>query len=442
MHTPTPTVRHARPTALFALLAALLSVSPARAGDIEITVQGSRDFQLAIPEASAPNGDVGGAAGVILETVRRDLDLSGYFTVTSGGAKDGGGVEPGAFDMAAWKATRSAALAKIRVLPGGTGGCDTGADRMCADVYVYDVIGGGKLTGQRVRSTPENARVIGHEIASAILMALVGEPGFFHGQLVAVGQRGTENKEIYALDIDGRNIKPVTRNGSINLSPSWSRDGGMVAWTSYKRGNPDVYVKDLRSGAVRTLSGRTGANLSPAFSPDGSMVAVARSEDGETDIWLMDARSGRDIRQLTTGGGIDVSPCFTPDGRTVVFSSERGGTASIYAVSTDGGTPRRITPFSGRFTDPMVSPDGSRVAFVVQHGAFDVWVSGMDGSGLTKITSGQGDNEDPSWSPDGRYLAFTSTRRGRSEIWLSTANGSHQVPLTETGGWSQPAWKP
>ena len=421
---------------------ALVAATAARAGEIEITVQGSRDFQLAIPAPEAPYGDVGGAAGVILETVRRDLDLSGYFTVTEGTAKDGGGVEPGSFDMAAWKASRAAALAKIRALPGGTGGCDTGADRMCADVYVYDVIGSGKLTGQRVRATPESARSIGHEIASIILMALVGEPGFFHGQLVAVGQRGTENKELYALDVDGRNVRPITRNGSINLSPAWSRDGAMVAWTSYKRGNPDIYVKDLRSGAVRTLTSRDGSSLSPAFSPDGSMVAVARSIDGETDIWLVDARTGRDIRQLTTNGGIDVSPCFTPDGRSVVFSSERGGTASIYAVGIDGGTPRRVTPFPGRFTDPMVSPDGSKVAFVVQHGAFDVWISSMDGSNLVKLTGGQGDNEDPSWSPDGRYLAFTSTRRGRSEIWLSTANGSHQVALTDTGGWSQPMWRP
>jgi TolB protein len=428
--------------ALIATTCAAVLASPAAFGQEDpvftVSVQGSHEFRLAVPPAAGSSD----TASTVAETVRRDLDLSGYFTLLTDNVSDGGGVEPGSFSFPAWQSAHASALAKLRVLPGGTDGCDTGAGRICGDVYVYDTAGQKKLAGVRVRATPDNARAVGHELASAILKALVGEPGFFQGHLVAVGQKSGENKEIFVLDIDGRNVRPVTRNGSINLSPSWSADGNQIAWTSYKRGNPDVFVKDLRSGGVRTLSSRDGVNLSPAFSPDGTMVAVARSVNGETDIFLLNARTGEDIRQLTTGGGIDISPCFTPDGRTVVFSSERGGTASIHAVATNGGTPWRVTPFSGRFTDPMVSPDGQHVAFVVQHGAFDVWVVKLDGSGLIKITGGQGDNEDPSWSPDGRYLAFSSTRRGRSEIWLSTLNGQHQVPLTDSGGWTQPVWRP
>ena len=55
-------------------------------------------------------------------------------------------------------------------------------------------------------------------------------------------------------------------------------------------------------------------------------------------------------------------------------------------------------------------------------------------------TQGMGDNEDPTWSPDGRCLLISSTRNGKSQIWLLTADGWHQSRVTETGGWMQPSW--
>jgi TolB protein len=427
---------------LFACAVALaLTLAPtrARAASFEIPAQGSHALKLGLP---APVGDASGVAGAVYATVKRDLDLAGYFTLVTTGPAQDGGVEPGTFSFDGWKASKTAALAKTRVLANGAGGCDAGPGRVCVDVYVYDVYGGAKISGKRVKGTPDDARAIGHEIASAILMAIVGDPGFFQGHLAAVAIRGGSNKELYVVGVDGADVRPVTRNGSINLSPSWSKDGRLLAWTSWKRGNPDVFVKDLTTGHVRLLSSRTGVELSPAFSPDGRTIAMARSLGGETDLWLVDAQTGADIRKLTSGGGIDVSPSFTPDGRTIVFSSERGGAPSIYAVSVQGGEPTRVTPFGGRFTDPVVSPDGRRVAFVVQQGAFDVWVCNLDGTGLVKITSGSGDNEDPTWSPDGRYLAFSSTRGGRQNIWLATSDGRHQVALTEGGGWSMPSWRP
>ena len=111
-------------------------------------------------------------------------------------------------------------------------------------------------------------------------------------------------------------------------------------------------------------------------------------------------------------------------------------------VPVEGGTPRRVTPFAGFFTDPVVSPDGKKIAFVSRKGQFDVLTVNMDGTGMLRITQDAGDNEDPSWSPDSRYLIFTSTRTGKQQVWMSTSNGRHQVAVTSTGGWSQPTWQP
>ncbi len=70
--------------------------------------------------------------------------------------------------------------------------------------------------------------------------------------------------------------------------------------------------------------------------------------------------------------------------------------------------------------NPAISPDGSRVAFVVtsvleeenrRHS--EVWLVDADGSGTpARVTSPSFSASSPRWSPDGRFLVFTSSRPG------------------------------
>jgi dipeptidyl aminopeptidase/acylaminoacyl peptidase len=84
---------------------------------------------------------------------------------------------------------------------------------------------------------------------------------------------------------------------------------------------------------------------------------------------------------------------------------------------------------------PRVSPDGRRVAFVVQRVADNeyhsqIWLAAVDGSTPPMpFTSGEHKDANPTWSPDGRRLAFTSTR-GEHEDASSTM---HVAPV-DSGG--------
>lgn len=426
-----------------ATVATALVASVAHAARFEVPVQGAREITLAVADMVVPAGDPGAIATTVRDTVERDLDLTGYFEIVPRAAhiERGHGAAPGTFAFDTWASLRTVALVKMELHVPGDPACDVNPAKQCVDVYVYDVLGGTKLAGKRVKANAADSVPMAHEIASVVLMALVGEPGFFGSTLVAVRTTGG-NKEIWLVDVTGDHARPVTGNGAINLSPAWSPDRREVAWTSYRRGNPDVYVKDLASGAVRTLSDRPGLNISPSFSPDGRYVALSRSSEDDADIWLVDARTGKDVRRLTTGGGIDVSPSFSPDGSQIAFASERSGGSQIYVMPVTGGPARRVTPMAGFFTDPVWSPAGDRIAFVSRKGTFDILTIRTDGTGVLRITQDAGDNEDPSWSPDGKYLVFTSTRQGGRRIWLSTANGRNQVPLTTSSGWFQPVWSP
>jgi TolB protein len=52
-------------------------------------------------------------------------------------------------------------------------------------------------------------------------------------------------------------------------------------------------------------------------------------------------------------------------------------------------------------------------------------------------------DEGPSWAPNARKLAFSSTRRGRADIYVIDLSGDNLLRLTENAGNNtNPSWGP
>ncbi len=88
-------------------------------------------------------------------------------------------------------------------------------------------------------------------------------------------------------------------------------------------------------------------------------------------------------------------------------------------------------------SDPEVSPDGRRVAFVVTEppeGAErnrDVWIVTVVSREVRRLTYTPAAESSPRWSPDGRTLAFLSSRGGAPQIYLLPMDGGEALALTE-----------
>jgi Tol biopolymer transport system component len=87
---------------------------------------------------------------------------------------------------------------------------------------------------------------------------------------------------------------------------------------------------------------------------------------------------------------------------------------------------------------PVLSPDGRRLAVVVEGSNDDVWVHDLERESWTRLTF-EADNTDPVWSSDGGQMFFASNRGGPYNLFTVPADGSGPPQaLWKTEDWALP----
>src|SRR5215469_1874337 len=422
-----------------ALIAANVG-APARAQPIKMYIQGPGSQLSAISLSGLK--DLGGDSDHTLSsefvgTVRRDLELSGYFRIIDPHAyiedPQNSGYELGQFNFADWRSINSDFLVK------GAIKIDGRAVQLTA--LLYDVAQQRRMMGKGFTGSAADVPRMARRFADAVLESTTGQKGPFDCKLGFVSTRDGRFKEVYTQSIDGQDLFRLTDNPTINLFPSWDHSAHYLLYLSYKSMEPALYLADLQAKRETRVMSARGRVIGGAISPDGQRIVAAVEHAGTTNLFML-TRDGEELAQLTDTSGINVSPAFSPDGSKIAFTSDRSGTPQIYVMPSGGGAPKRIT-YSGDYnTTPAFSPSGDRIAYQSRRGRFDIFVIPASGGDPSQLTDSEGSNEYPSWSPDGRYIAFSSTRSGRSRIYvLMVTNQKIIGPLTEgKGDDTCPAW--
>jgi len=307
------------------------------------------------------------------------------------------------------------------------------------------------VIGKVYRGTPTDAQVrkFAHQFADEIISRLSGGlPGVASTQIAFVSSR-TGTKEIWIMDYDGANQRPLTTLHTISLTPRWSPDSSRIAFTCFASANgvvsPQICMYSMDAGKTVSFPRFRGSNSAPAWSPDGTQIMFSSSMLGNPELFVVDSNGGRPKR-LTFAAGASTSPTWNPKtGQTVVFVSDRGGIPKLYMMNADGTNAAEIdVPDKGYLIDPAWAPNGQLLAFSWRRpdGNYDIYLMQAATQNIVQITRDSARNERPSWAPDGRHIVFESTRNGERQIWSMLADGSQAHQLTMSGHNESPNWSP
>lgn len=213
-------------------------------------------------------------------------------------------------------------------------------------------------------------------------------------------------------------------------SSDWSPDGQLLALDS---GGGPIQVFGL-DGVFRTLTRGIGSELYPRFSADGQWLYYSELQGGQAWKIRRVRTNGTDDELLTGAEGNEVAPAPSPDGTRVAYVVQGPDQLWLRTLAT-GATV--LLALNGH--TPAWSPTGDLIAYNASHSGQGIWgVNPSDGSVRRISPSGVGYSLGLDWSPDGRFVI---ARSGFGIIHLIEVSSGTVFPLLFTGGWEAPAWR-
>ena len=234
--------------------------------------------------------------------------------------------------------------------------------------------------------------------------------------------------------------------------PRLSTVGSHLAFVATRGGHVDLVLVDLDDGhevVVTTtpapLAARAYGGGTFDWVPDGSALVYAAGDGG---LWLQPASGGPPRRAVDGDAGRCAAPAVSPDGTRVAYVVDTRDVA-VASLLPDGPWPVRLSGHADFALDPAWAPDGGSVAWhewsvpAMAWDASRIVVAPADGSALPEVAAG-GEGRSvgqPRFSPDGARLGLVDDRSGFANVWAVEPDGTGAEPLLvgedEHGG---PSW--
>lgn len=261
-----------------------------------------------------------------------------------------------------------------------------------------------------------------------------------------------EGSQIFVrwMDAEGA-ISQITR---VNEGPSniqWSPDGTSIGFRMHvpATSNWSIDMPDAPEGATWTKAPRMITKMHYRRDRQGFI------EEGYTHLFVVPAEGGTP-HQVTEGEwNVGSNYDWTPDGNHLIFdglivdnADEIYRESYIYSVDIESGATQKITGEKGAWSNPVVSPDGKKIAFAgfpyttQTYHASELYTIDLDGSNMKKL-SGDLDRDvgQMHWAADNKGVYFTASDRGSRNVHFiamdgnrrAVTEGTHMLSLSSVG---------
>lgn len=289
---------------------------------------------------------------------------------------------------------------------------------------------------------------------------------------------------LWIINADGSDHRPLSTGNRNDVSPRWSPDGSRLAYLSDADGKQQIYIRWMDSGQTARVTNLEQAPDAISWSPDGKMLSfsalvlgkgphladlptppagakwadpataydrlvyrfngVGYLKPGYMQVFVVSAEGGSP-RQISNGnfpnGGNEFGPSrasWTPDGKFLIVSVNRHPESDhaffddeVYEFSVADGSLRALTNRKGPDNSPVVSPNGKWIAYTGYddryqgHQSTQLYLMNREGSGSRSLSEKlDRDIADAQWAPDNSGIYFRYDEQGDSKIGFYSTDGA------------------
>ena len=309
-------------------------------------------------------------------------------------------------------------------------------------------------------------RMRGHRFATCALFVLVSFClGFFasrvdaeepdvvitnfdvHQGRVAFTLERSNQKDIWVIDFEKIEAKPLIASPAADEHPRWSPDGTKIIFDSDRSGKKEIYRANWDGTQVQKLAASPTAGENADWSPDGNRVAFQSSRSAKPGIYLINA-DGSKAEAITHSTKQNIAPRWSPRGTEIIFATDSnwpGWDIAIYDLIA--GKQQLLTKGYLSYWQPCWSPNGAAFAFAYGSGAsYDIWMQEKGAAEQKALIVRPGRDLDPEWTDDENTLFFVGEKTpGKEdyELFLYRRSTNEYYQITHSRGKIRhPSWTP